>query len=61
MAEILNLRRARKDKARADEQRQAERNRAAFGRTKDEKRRVKAEVDKAGLHLDQHRRDKPDG
>jgi hypothetical protein len=58
MAEIVNLRRARKDKARAEEQRAAEANRAAFGRTKDEKRRTQAEAEKAARHLDQHRRDK---
>ena len=59
MAEIVNLRRARKNEARAGERRQAEQNRAAFGRTKEEKERLKAEADKAAQHLDRHRRDKP--
>lgn len=38
MAEIVNLRRARKDKARRDQEREAETNRLRFGRTKAKKR-----------------------
>ena len=34
MSNIVNLRQARKDKARGDKQREAEANRAKFGRTK---------------------------
>ena len=37
-AEIVNLRRARKAKARADREAQAAENRVRFGRTKDERR-----------------------
>jgi hypothetical protein len=55
MAEIVNLRRARKDRARADEKKAAEANRAAFGRTKEEKRRVKADADRANRLLEGHR------
>ncbi|MEQ8824951.1 MAG: DUF4169 family protein [Filomicrobium sp.] len=36
-AEIINLRRARKAKARADKQQKAAENRASFGRTKGER------------------------
>jgi len=36
MAEIVNLNRARKDKAKADKQTLAAQNRVAFGRTKAE-------------------------
>ncbi len=39
MAEIVNLRQARKQKARADKAQQAAENRAKFGRTKGEKSR----------------------
>jgi hypothetical protein len=38
VAEIVNLRRARKDKARRDQEREAETNRLRFGRTKAQKR-----------------------
>lgn len=58
MADIVNLRRARKDKVRADDRRTAETNRAAFGRTKDEKRLAKAQAERETRTLDGHRRDK---
>jgi hypothetical protein len=54
-AEIVNLRRVRKDKARAEEKRAAEANRAAFGRTKAEKSVTKATNDAAERKLDGHR------
>ncbi len=38
MAEIVNLRRARKDKARREQEREAETNRIRFGRTRTQKR-----------------------
>jgi hypothetical protein len=37
MAEVINLKRARKDKARSDREQQAAANRRRFGRTKAEK------------------------
>jgi hypothetical protein len=43
MAEIVNLRKARKDKARAGKEKKAAENRVAFGRTKDEKKRNEAQ------------------
>ncbi len=47
MADIINLRMARKARARADATRQAEANRAAHGRTKGEKRL--ADVERARI------------
>jgi hypothetical protein len=47
VAEIVNLRRARKANARATKERQAGENRAAFGRTKAE--RAAAQATKDGL------------
>jgi hypothetical protein len=57
-AEIVNLRRARKDKARAGKEREAEANRIAFGRTKAEKLATKAERDAGARKLDGHKRDR---
>ncbi|MGD9739351.1 MAG: DUF4169 family protein [Bauldia sp.] len=57
MAEIVNLRRARKDKARAEKERKAEANRVAFGRTKAEKAASEAEKAAVSRRLDGHRRD----
>lgn len=57
MAEIINLRQARKQKARAEKEARAEQNRFAFGRTKAEKELTKAERDMAQRRLDAHKRD----
>jgi hypothetical protein len=57
MAEIINLRQARKHKARADKEARANENRIAFGRTKAEKNLTQAEQDLAKSRLDQHKRD----
>jgi hypothetical protein len=57
-AEIVNLRRARKAKAQSERQRQAETNRALFGRTKAEKTRQAAEREQAVRSMDNHHRDK---
>ena len=57
MAEIINLRQARKQKARADKEARAEQNRITFGRTKAEKELTKAEQDLARSRLDSHKRD----
>ena len=59
MAEIINLRRARKQKARADKEAHAARNRTVFGRTGAEKERMKAERDKAERDLAAHRLEPP--
>lgn len=55
MAEIINLRQARKQKARAQAEKTAEQNRIAFGRTKAERKLTEAERDKAARHVDGHR------
>jgi hypothetical protein len=57
MAEIVNLRKARKAKARAEKGRMAESNRVKFGRTGAEKRAIDAERDRDGSRLDGHRLD----
>lgn len=52
MAEIVNLRRARKAKDRADKNRAAEANRAKFGTAKSERDLVKARSEKATHDLE---------
>jgi len=55
MAEIINLRRARKQKARVEADKAAEQNRISFGRTKAERSLAEAERDKAARHVEGHR------
>ncbi|MDP3255928.1 MAG: DUF4169 family protein [Bosea sp. (in: a-proteobacteria)] len=55
MAEIVNLRRARKQRARQEAEEQAQQNRIAFGRTKAERSLSEAERDKVVRTLDGHR------
>ena len=57
MAEIINLRQARKQKARAEKEARATKNRVTFGRTKAEKTLTKAEEALAKSRLDSHKRD----
>ncbi|MGH6781837.1 MAG: DUF4169 family protein [Sphingomonadaceae bacterium] len=57
MAEIINLRRARKIKARAEAASTADANRAKHGRTKAQKALDAADAQRQAWHLDQHRRD----
>lgn len=57
MAEIINLRQARKQKARAEKEARADANRIAFGRSKAEKNLTKAEQELAKSRLDSHKRD----
>jgi hypothetical protein len=62
MAEIVNLRRARKARDRASSEAQAEQNRIAFGRTKAERKLTEAEKTLAERRLEGHRlSDDPDG
>jgi len=59
-ADVINLRQARKQKARTEKDLKAAENRAQFGRSKHEKavtRALKAKVDKA---LDQGKLEKPE-
>lgn len=57
MAEIVNLRRARKAKARATAETMAAANRAAFGRTKAEKDAATADTARRDRTLDGAKRD----
>jgi hypothetical protein len=57
-ADIVNLRSARKAKARIKRERVAETNRALFGRTKAEKKSQAAERVRVARALESHRRDK---
>ena len=61
MAEIVNLRRARKSKEREREQAEAAQKRALFGRSKADKRLIKSERVLAEANLDARRLTKPDG
>lgn len=60
MAKVSNLNQFRKAKARADKTRQAEENRAQFGRTKADKLLTTTRKAKARSHLDDHKLDKDD-
>lgn len=60
MAEIVNLRIARKRKQRENDKQTADHSRSLHGRTKIEKRKVEAEHIALGRHLDGHRLIKPD-
>lgn len=61
MAEIINLRRARKAKARAEAETEADANRRKFGQPKAERVKREAERDIAARRLDGHRLGEPDG
>lgn len=52
MAEVINLRLARKAKDRADKARQADANRAKFGQAKAERKARQAETERAQRELD---------
>ena len=56
MAEIINLRRARKNQDRAEAAKQADANRIKFGRSKAVKILAKAENEIATRNLDGHKR-----
>lgn len=60
MAEVINLRMARKAKARGDAKRQAEQNRALHGRTKAEKERQQMDAERAVRLLGGARREQDD-
>ncbi|HJW80111.1 MAG: DUF4169 family protein [Microvirga sp.] len=59
MADIINLRRARKAKARAEKEAEASENRARFGRPGREQMSTEATRDMQDRKLDAHRRDGP--
>jgi hypothetical protein len=56
MAEVVNLRRARKAKARQAADTAAQDARLAFGRTKAERQATQSEHDRALRHIEGHRR-----
>lgn len=57
MAEIVNLKRVRKQRARTAAEADAAANRTEHGRTKSERRLTKAEKEAAERKLDGHKRD----
>ena len=61
MSEIVNLRRARKQKNRELKQAEAAQNRAVLGRSKVEKRIIESERALAEARLDARRLTRPDG
>lgn len=61
MAEIVNLRMARKRKTRQDRQRAAEENRIRHGRTGNERRAAAVERDRSAAAHEAHRREQPPG
>ncbi len=61
MAEIINLNKARKRKAREQAAQQAAENRVRFGRTKEQKQREASEASEAQRKLDGLRRESATG
>jgi len=59
LSEVVNLRLARKRKARADKEQAALENRAIHGRTRAQKQRDRLAAEKSEAHIDGHRL-KPD-
>lgn len=59
-ADVINLRRARKQKARSERERQAEANRLRFGRSKEERQQEAATKSLEDRRLDGSRRDTGD-
>ena len=59
MADLINLNKARKAKARADAERQAAENRVRFGRSKAQRQADEAAAAEAARRLDQLRREPP--
>ena len=57
MGNVVNLRQARKAKARSEKEKQAETNRARFGQTKAQKAKLRFEANKLERHLNGHKRD----
>jgi hypothetical protein len=60
MSTVVNLRLARKQKARVEKERLAARNRAIHGRSKAEKARDRLEVETTAAFLESHRIEPPD-
>ncbi|WP_224549775.1 DUF4169 family protein [Mesorhizobium sp. CA16] len=60
MGEVVNLRQARKQKARTEKERRAGENRALHGRSKSERELDRLTSQKAEKFVAGHRREKPD-
>jgi hypothetical protein len=60
MGELVNLNRVKKRQEREQAEKQADTNRARFGRTKSERARDELLTGRANDHLDQHRVDSKD-
>lgn len=60
MAEVINLNRKRKAKARTEKEKTAAENRRKYGRTKEEKQLDKKKAEKLERHLEGHKREKDD-
>ena len=61
MAEIVNLRRARKAKARLEHDKQADANRARFGTPKKAREAAKTLREKEARQIDSHKIEREDG
>ncbi len=59
MAEVVNLNRARKARAKTEDKAEAARNRATHGRTKAERTQARAEAARRARELDGARREDP--
>lgn len=60
MGDVVGLGKFRKARARVEDRKRAEENRARFGRTRAEREAVEKEDERATRVLDAHRRDTPD-
>ncbi|GGE24007.1 hypothetical protein GCM10011360_10640 [Primorskyibacter flagellatus] len=60
MAEIVNLNRFRKNRARAEKRAEADANAARHGQTKAERQQTEAEKAQAAKRLDGHRLEEPE-
>ncbi|MBK1663600.1 hypothetical protein CKO38_04465 [Rhodospirillum rubrum] len=60
MAEVINLRQARKRRVREERGREAEANRVRFGRPKAERQATTLERERAGKALEGHQRQRPE-
>ncbi len=59
MGDVVNLRQARKQKARSEKERLAEQNRVLHGRSKADRNRDRLTSDRAEKFIAGHRREKP--
>lgn len=61
MGDVVNLRRARKARARREKGEVAQANRIAFGRSREERELTAARKRQEIARLDAHKRERPDG